>query len=320
MIISKTPFRISLFGGSTDYESFYSKYSSLLIGFTINKYCYASIRETPSIFDHLSRISYSKVEVVNRNEDIEHNGVRGVLKYLNKNNGYEISHMSDLPSQTGIGSSSSFIIGLLKCLTKDLNWSSKKLAETAIYIERKLLEEAGGIQDQIWAAYGGMNSIIIDQDGNFFVRPMPVSEEFKYEFINRSIMIYTGKTRQSYKIAESHNSKDAESYKLRILEQAREAYEIFKNEDIEGIAQCLDTSWSYKKKISKLVSTPIVDKMYNSLKEDGMIGGKLLGTGGSGFIFGILDSKTNINKIKEKYKSHYVNVAISEIGSTIINE
>ena len=109
MIISKTPFRVSLFGGSTDYESFYSKHGSLLIGFGINKYCYTSVRETPSIFDYLTRISYSKVEIVNDNENIQHNGVRGVLQYLNKYKGYEISHMSDLPSQTGTGSSSSFI-------------------------------------------------------------------------------------------------------------------------------------------------------------------------------------------------------------------
>ena len=177
MIISKTPFRVSLFGGSTDYESFYSKYGSLLIGFGINKYCYTSVRETPSIFDYLTRISYSKVEIVNDNENIQHNGVRGVLKYLNKHKGYEISHMSDLPSQTGTGSSSSFIVGLLNCFTRD--WSPKMLAQAAIHVERTLLQEAGGIQDQIWAAYGGMNSVYIGKDGEFCVRPLPVSEEFK---------------------------------------------------------------------------------------------------------------------------------------------
>ena len=183
MIISKTPFRVSLFGGSTDYESFYSKYGSLLIGFGINKYCYTSVRETPSIFDYLTRVSYSKVEIVNDNDNIQHNGVRGVLTYLNKHKGYEIAHMSDLPSQTGTGSSSSFIVGLLNCFTRD--WSPKMLAQAAINVERKLLEEAGGIQDQIWAAYGGMNSIGISKDGSFCVRPLPVSEEFKQEFMNR---------------------------------------------------------------------------------------------------------------------------------------
>ena len=318
MIISKTPFRVSLFGGSTDYESFYSKYGSLLIGFGINKYCYTSVRETPSIFDYLTRISYSKVEIVNDNENIQHNGVRGVLKYLNKHKGYEISHMSDLPSQTGTGSSSSFIVGLLNCFTRD--WSPKMLAKSAIHVERKLLEEAGGIQDQIWAAYGGMNSVGISKDGNFCVRPLPVSEEFKQEFMNRCIMIYTGKTRKSYRIAESHDQKDAEKHKINILEQAQKAYELFEEEDIDGIAKCLKESWENKKKISPLVSTPTVNKMYKSLEEDGMVGGKLLGTGGSGFIFGILNEDTDVFKIKEKYKSHYIDIDISEKGSVIINE
>jgi D-glycero-alpha-D-manno-heptose-7-phosphate kinase len=182
------------------------------------------------------------------------------------------------------------------------------------------LQEAGGIQDQIWAAYGGMNSVYIGKDGEFCVRPLPVSEEFKQEFMNRCIMIYTGKTRKSYRIAESHDQKDAEKHKINILKQAQKAYELFEEEDIEGIAECLGESWKNKKKISPLVSTPAVNKMYKSLEEDGMIGGKLLGTGGSGFIFGILNEDTDVFKIKEKYKSHYIDIDISEKGSVIINE
>lgn len=318
MIISKTPFRVSLFGGSTDYESFYSKYGSLLIGFAINKYSYINLRNLPNIFNYKYKISYSQIEIVNCIKDINHDGVRGICEYLDTKDGYEIYCAADLPAQTGIGSSSSFIVGLLRCFKRE--WSNKQLAEAAIYIERKLLEEAGGIQDQIWAAYGGMNSIGISKDGTFSVRPLPVSEDFKQEFMNRCIMIYTGKTRKSYKIAESHDKKDAEQYKINILKQAQKAYELFEEEDIEGIAECLDESWKNKKKISPLVSTPAVNKMYKSLEEDGMIGGKLLGTGGSGFIFGILNEDTDVFKIKEKYKSHYIDIDISEKGSVIINE
>ena len=165
-----------------------------------------------------------------------------------------------------------------------------------------------------------MNSVSIGKDGHFSVRPLPVSEEFKQEFMNRCIMIYTGKTRKSYKIAESHDKKDADKHKINILNQAQKAYELFEYENIEGIAECLGESWENKKKISPLVSTPAVDKMYISLQEDGMIGGKLLGTGGSGFIFGILNEDTDVFKIKEKYKSHYIDIDISEKGSVIINE
>ena len=154
MIISKTPFRVSLFGGSTDYESFYSQNTSLLIGFALDKYCYLLTRKTPKIFNHKSKIMYSSIETVNNNKDIQHNGVRGVLEFLNIKYGLEISHLSDLPSQTGIGSSSSFIVGLLNALytLKNTDTSKKELAEQAIYIERKLLAESGGVQDQIWAA------------------------------------------------------------------------------------------------------------------------------------------------------------------------
>lgn len=318
MIISKTPFRVSLFGGSTDYESFYKKHGSLLIGFAIDKYCYATLRPTPKIFDYLSRISYSKLEVVDSNKNIEHNGVRGVLEYLDIVDGYEINHFSDLPSQTGIGSSSSFIVGLLKCFKPSL--SEKELSRIAIYIERKMLNEAGGIQDQIWAAYGGFNSIRINKLGQFKVQPMPVSDEFVQDFIDRSIMIYTGQTRQSYKIAESHDSTKAEQHKLNILEQAKIAYDFFKSEDIDNIGICLDKSWNYKKEISSLISNSNIDIMYKSLQKDGMIGGKLLGTGGSGFIYGIVNTAIDKQIIKEKYNHNYIDINISSYGSKLIND
>lgn len=318
MIISKTPFRISLFGGSTDYESFYRKHGSLLIGFAIDKYCYVTLRETPKIFDYLSRISYSKVEVVNCNKNIEHNGVRGVLEYLDIEKGYEINHFSDLPSQTGIGSSSSFIVGLLKCFNK--NFNERELAQIAIFIERKMLKEAGGIQDQIWASYGGFNCININRVGQFNVKKMPVSDEFIQDFINRSIMIYTGRTRESYCIAESHNNIDAEKVKLEILTQANTAYNLFKDEDIDGIAECLHKSWQYKKQISNLISNSNIDSMYASLQRDGMIGGKLLGTGGSGFIYGIVNSEIDKQIIKEKYKHNYIDINVCFNGSRLIND
>ena len=321
MIISKTPFRVSLFGGSTDYESFYSQNTSLLIGFALDKYCYLLTRKTPKIFNHKSKIMYSSIETVNNNKDIQHNGVRGVLEFLNIKYGLEISHLSDLPSQTGIGSSSSFIVGLLNALytLKNTDTSKKELAEQAIYIERKLLAESGGVQDQIWAAYGGMNSIHINKDGSVEVKKLPISETLVKEVFNRSIMIHTGKTRRSYKIARSHDNKSALSHKKKIAEIAHAGYEKFMNGDINGIAHLLDKSWSEKQKISSLVSNSDINKMYRGLQKDGMLGGKLLGTGGQGFIFGILDSSVDIGKIKSKYKSRYIDCGLSKNGSIIIN-
>lgn len=320
MIISKTPFRISLFGGSTDYKSFYSQYGSLLIGFTINKYCYINIRQTPNIFAHQTKISYSQVETVSNNQDIQHNGVRGVFQYLGKmnNDRYELQHLSDLPAQTGTGSSSSFVVGLLNCLMNSP--TKRELATGAIEVERVLLSEPGGIQDQIWAAYGGMNSIEINNEGYFKVKPLAVNDEFISEFFNRSILIYTGKERQSFKIAKSHDSISAESNKIKIMQLAYEAYKLFESENITKIASLLHDSWEQKKKISSLISNKKVNDLYESLQNDGMIGGKLLGTGGSGFIFGILQEGVKKDTIKNQYKHYYVDVGLSRQGSEIINE
>ena len=321
MIISKTPFRISLFGGSTDYESFYSKYGSLLIGFGVDKYCYVLVRKTPKIFNHKTKAYYSSTEIVNNNDDIKHNGIRGVLQYLEIKDGLEISHLGDLPSQTGIGSSSSFIVGLLNCLhhLKHYKVDRYLLAQQAIHIERKLLAETGGVQDQIWAAYGGMNSIHINTDGSFKVKPLPISDNLIKTFFDRTILIHTGRTRQSYKIAQSYNNKNSLSHKQKIAEIAHMGYEKFIEGDIDTIASLLHDSWMEKQKISPLVSNTSVNKMYDALQEDGMIGGKLLGTGGQGFIFGIIDKDVNISKLKFKYDNKYVSCNLAKNGSMIIN-
>lgn len=321
MIISKTPFRISLFGGSTDYESFYSQHGSLLIGFGVDKYCYVLVRETPKIFNHTTKAYYASTEIVDNNDDIKHNGIRGVLQYLKIKDGLEISHLGDLPSQTGIGSSSSFIVGLLNCLhhLKNYNVDRYLLAQQAIHIERKLLAEAGGIQDQIWAAYGGMNSIHINKDGYFEVKPLPISDDLIKAFFDRAILIHTGRTRQSYKIAQSYNDKNALSHKQKIAEIAHIGYEKFIEGNIDAIAHLLHDSWAAKQKISPLVSSKSVNELYKSLQQDGMIGGKLLGTGGQGFIFGILNKDVNISKLKFKYDNKYVACNLATEGSVIIN-
>ena len=318
MIICKTPFRVSLFGGSTDYPEFYSKNGSRLIGFTLNQYGYIVLRKTPDILPHKTKISYTQIETLFHNEIIKHNGVRGVFDFLNINSGFEISYLSDLPARTGIGSSSSFIAGLLNAFYyyNKKKVSKKELAKDTIFIERTLLNEPGGIQDQIWAVYGGFNSIDINNSGDFKVKPLPVDEEFKRNFVDRSIMIYTGQSRNSFSTARE-NSKNNDS-KNKIYDIANAAYEYFLSENLEKIGVLLHESWLYKKKISTNVSNDGVDMFYNNLLKDGMIGGKLLGTGGAGFIFGIVDNKTNKQLIKEKYKNNFVDFDISYGGSEIL--
>lgn len=320
MIISKTPFRVSLFGGSTDYENYYSKHGSFLIGFCLDKYAYISIRKTPSLLPYRTRLAYSRTEIVGNNSKILHNGIRGALDYCNIKFGVDLNHVSDLPSQTGIGSSSSFIVGLLNCIysMKGIKATKRKLAEDAIEIERGLLNEPGGVQDQIWASYGGFNSVSIYPDGEFEVKPLPVSESFKQNFVDRSVLIYTGQTRQSFEICYSHKKAKA-SVKNEILEISKEAYKCFLDSNIDCVGSLLDKTWKAKQKISSLISSEHVNSLYNDLKDNGVIGAKLLGSGGSGFIFGILEKGVNKKDLKKKYRSKYVSFNLDEAGSKIIN-
>jgi D-glycero-alpha-D-manno-heptose-7-phosphate kinase len=316
MIISKTPYRVSLFGGSTDYQSFYHKHGSLLIGLAIDKYCYITLRHTPPIFKHKSLLTYCRSEKVDDNSQIKHDGIRGVLQYMNVDYGVEMNHMADLPAQTGIGSSSSFIVGLLNAALKleGRETTPKALAKQAIYVERHLLNEAGGIQDQIWAAHGGFNSISINTNGDIKIRPLPISCEFKEEFIKRSHLIFTGQTRKSFDVAKSHDNIDAEKIKLKMLSLANEAYTEFSNENLDDIAKLLDESWKYKRSISDIVSSPEIDEMYSYLKSHGMVGGKLLGSGRSGFIFGIWN-----NEIPSDVRGRIIDFQPDYCGSRIIN-
>ena len=320
MIITKTPYRISLFGGSTDYPSYYKDHGSLLLGFAIDKYCYLTLRKTPKIFNYKTAVSYSRLEKVSKNSSIEHNGVRGVLEHFNIKYGVEVHHLCDLPSQTGIGSSSSFIVGLVNaiCRIKGKSCSAEYLANTAIEIERNLLKEPGGIQDQIWAAYGGINSIHIMRNGSFEVKPLPVSHKFQEDFLSRCVLIYTGSKRQSFHIAKSHNQAKAHKAKRKIHSIANKAEEAFKNSDIDQIAALVHKSWQQKKTISPLISSDKVESLYDDLQSNGMLGGKLLGTGGAGFILCILKDGIKQEFIS-KYSKSVVDFSFDKYGSQIIN-
>ncbi|MAR66574.1 MAG: kinase [Crocinitomicaceae bacterium] len=318
MIITRTPFRVSLFGGSTDYRSYYHQYGSEIIGFCIDKYSYVNTRYTPSILDYDTRVAYSKVETVDDNTKIEHDGVRGVLEYLKVKSAIDINHFSDLPAQTGTGSSSSFVVGLLHAIhtLNKKSVSKRQLADEAIAIERGLLNESGGIQDQIWAAYGGFNSISMNSSG-YNVRPMPLSEDFLKMFLEHSVLIYTGRSRKSFQIAKSHDNPDSIENKHNIQKLSKDAYKAFQNEDLFTIGYLLNRSWAEKKRISNMVSSAHVDEIYEDLHKNRM-NGKLLGSGGSGFIFGIFENIDDKNKMVEKYKKLNVNFNFDFEGSKII--
>ena len=291
MIIVKSPLRISLFGGSTDYEDFYSKHGSFLIGAAINKHAYLSVRYRSKILSKESVITYSKTDTVTHWSQIQNPLIRKTLEFVNVKRAIDFNSFSDMPARTGLGGSSSFCVGLLKTLyiLEGYDWDKRHIARNAIHIERFLLKEAGGIQDQLWATYGGLNSIEIDKIGNWHIKPLPVTEEFREKLEQSIFLIYTNDQRNQDTIAKSHENKD----KKDILDIAKSAYQLFLDEDIENIGKLLYESWKVKMGISDIISTNKIDEIVVRVMELGAFGAKLLGAGGCGFVLVIADGKAN---------------------------
>lgn len=315
MIIVKSPFRISFFGGSTDYEYFYKTHGSFIIGTTIDKYVYLSIRKRPIIFPKESVLTYSKYETVKSINEIQNSLIRTIFKFENINYPIEFNSYSDVPSRTGLGGSSTFCVGLINLL-KILNnksISKKNLAKEAIYVERIILKESGGVQDQIWASYGGFNSIEIKKSGDFYVKPIPVSDEFTKEFQKSILLVYTNNQRDQDNIAKSHENKNKEN----ILIIARQAYQYFIDENIKQIGNLLHQSWKEKKQISNLISNDNVNEIENISMNNGAYGVKLLGAGGCGFVVIICNPRCK-KKLKEIFKYNILDIKFSNFGTSRI--
>ena len=312
MVITRAPFRISFFGGSSDYEDFYSKHGSFLIGTTIDKYSYTSTRFRPNILKLENIVSYSEVQRFKEVEEVKNPLIRESLRKFNFLKKLDIHLFADIPSRTGLGGSSSCCCSILLGLSylDKSPLSKKKLAQTAIEIERGILKESGGIQDQIWAAYGGFNSIEIKTNGDFSVKPMPISNEFKKEFQDSLCLIYANQQRSTEEIAASHAHKN----KKDILAYAKEAYELFTEEDTKSIFELFLDSWEEKKKLSPLITNKDLDQLEKELLDSGARGLKLLGSGGCGFFLCMSDPYT-ISKIKEKFKDAVFEFSLEDKGS-----
>ena len=317
MIIVKAPFRVSLFGGSTDYKGFYEQYGSFLIGTPIDKYCYILMRYRPDILPKKYLCTYSKYELVDSIEDFKNPLIRETLKYFNINKPIELSSTSDIPSRTGLGGSSSYCVAmsyLIKKL-KGQNINSKEIINAAIKIERELLNESGGIQDQIWPFAKGFSSIEIQKDGTYNIKPLPITEEFELELQNSMILIYTEEQRNNDVIAKSH--EDDINNKLQILETARKAYKLFEQEDLKGIGELVYEGWLSKERISPYISNGKIKTIIDDVMNMGAYGAKLLGSGGCGFVCVICDPKVK-EKIVEKYRESILDFNIDKTGVTTI--
>jgi D-glycero-alpha-D-manno-heptose-7-phosphate kinase len=325
MIIAKTPLRISLFGGGTDFPEYFSKNNGLVVGSSIDKYIYHSVSSySKKLFGHSIRFAYSKIEYVKNINQIQHKPFKEILKFLNQNGEIEVNLASDLPSFSGMGSSSSFTIGLINAINnfkKNGNLSKKELAKLGIHIERNILNEMVGFQDQIFAAYGGFNAVYF-KGSDFYVRKIKIKQE-RLDKLNKSLaLIYTGQKRKAVDIEKSKFNvlTDKKINNLnKIYEIAKEALSILdKNKNIDNIGVLLDENWKTKKKLSNVVSNPDIDNIYSSGLKFGAIGGKLLGAGGGGFIlFYVPEKKMNYFKGKMS-RYHIIDVKLDSQGSSII--
>lgn len=289
MIITRTPFRLSFFGGGTDYPAWFGQNGGLVIGTTFARYCYLSCRPLPPFFAHKTRLVYSTVENVIDHAKIQHPSVRGCLQYLNFEQGLEIHHDGDLPARSGLGSSSSFTVGLLLALNglRHNMLTKRELAEEAITVEQKILEENVGIQDQVLASYGGLNVIEMDPGSEYRVFPLVLPPEYKNALQDHVLLGFTGVTRFSSQVAEQQIQAitTGRSCMAEIHDIAKEAREIFQRKgDFEKIGNLLHKSWQLKRSLGKNISSSEIDEMYELAIRAGAYGGKLLGAGGGGFI------------------------------------
>lgn len=289
MIISRTPYRISFFGGGTDYHTWYQEHGAAVLATTINRYCYLHCRRLAPFFQHKSRVVWSIVEDVLDNHDIQHPSAKAVLDYLKIDSGLEIHHLGDLPARSGLGSSSAFTVGLLNALysMNGVMSSKHELACEAIHVERDVLKELVGVQDQIETSYGGLNKITIQPSGNFEVIPMILPPDRIQALQDHLLLFYTGVARNASDIAaeqiKSIPNKKAELFAIR--QMVDEGVKILSsNSNLNDFGRLLHESWKLKRQIATGISPEFVDAIYSAALEAGALGGKLLGAGGGGFI------------------------------------
>lgn len=286
MVITQTPFRMSFFGGGTDFPGFYNEYGGKVISASIDKYCYVSVRHLPPFFEYSSVISYAVKEHVKSPDEIKHPAIREAMKFLDMHD-LSITYDADLPARSGLGTSSSFAVGMLSAFyaLKGKYVDKHRLAKEAIYLERTLCNESGGVQDQIAAAYGGLNRISFTADG-FDVQPVIMSIERKKQLNENLMLFFTGFSRFSFSIQAEHEKaiKDKTAQLREILALVDVAEISLTSGDLDDFGRLLDHTWQLKRGINGSVSTDSIDHYYATAKDAGALGGKLLGAGGGGFL------------------------------------
>lgn len=335
MIISKTPFRISFFGGGTDFPDFFNEYGGKVISTSIDKFCYVNVRFLPEFFEYKDEIIYSRVEQVKDIDEINHPMVKNCLKLLDIKN-IKVYYDADLPARTGLGTSSSFAVGLINCLLRLKNDDifrnlnnvdglykyKAKLSDMAIHVEREMCKESGGIQDQIAASFGNLNIIYMGKEYNngYNVKNISLSYDEKSKFNENLMMFFTGISRNSFEIQSTTQSQLGSNIN-KLLEMNKlvdEAYEYLTNKEFDDFGKLLDYTWQLKRGLNNKISNNFIDEIYSEAKSVGALGGKLLGAGGGGFMLFYI-RKENQDKLRGKLKNLLeIPFKFDEDGSKII--
>ena len=324
MIITKTPFRMSFFGGGTDMESFFREYGGAVLSTTFDKYCYVNVRHLPRFFDWKNELSYSKTERVVDIDNIEHPAIREAMKMLDMRE-IRLMYEADLPARSGLGTSSSFAVGMLNafyCL-KGKYADKKKLADEAIYLERELCQEAGGWQDQIAAAFGGMNRIEFNKDGTYDVWPIIIHPDRKKQLNNNLLMFFTGFTRLSSEMQKVNAIGYAEKIKqlqqMYSLVDDAEAVLEDKHSDIDDFGRLLDKTWRLKRQTGRAITTNGIDALYEKGITAGALGGKLLGAGGGGFLVFYVQPEKRESVMQAMKDLLYVPFCFEDSGTQVVH-
>ena len=325
MIICKTPFRISFFGGGTDFPEYYRKFGGCVIGSTIDKYSYIILRDHPKYFEHKHRVVWSLNEDFNNVDEIKHPLVKAVFKLMKIKDGLEVHHLSDLPGRSGIGSSSSFCVGLINSFYYKNNKKiidKTKLHNMAIYTERKLVKDTNGDQDSIWAAHGGFKKIIFNKNGTQ-IKDLKINKS-KFKELEENILLFNTSIVRNSSLIEKKKMETLGS-KIHLYDKLKyfvgESEKILtSNCDEKDFGFLLNEYWHLKKELSPNVSNTAINDIYKIAIENGAIGGKILGAGGGGYLMIYCQKKSQKKLIKSLNKLIYVKIKFSKSGSQIIRD
>lgn len=321
MVITQTPFRMSFFGGGTDFPGFYEKYGGSVISTTFDKYCFVTVSHLPRFFDYKNQITYSKIERTNTIEEIEHPAVREAMKYLNMHE-LRMVYEADLPARSGLGTSSSFAVGMLNAFyaLKGKYADKMQLAKDAIYVERVLCNESGGVQDQIAASFGGLNRINFSSEG-YNVHPIVIEAERKKKLNENLMLFFTGFSRFSSDIAKSQEkaTRDKTTELKEMLGLVDDAEKVLTSKgDLNEFGRLLDYTWKLKRGITSDISNNSIDELYTRAIKAGAIGGKLLGAGGGGFLLFYVEKDKQFAVLKELKELLYVPFEFENVGTRVL--